>query len=167
MRPTYSGFQQGLHWATLGLFAVQLWTYPAIGRTHHAPHLGVPVDPADLRLHTLHALSGGLILVFALARLWLRRRDPVTPPPQHWPHQARLAGLVQGMLYAVLILLPITGVLKMYVLSAAGPVHVLLTRVLYGLLVLHVAGALLHALVWRDGALARMGIRLPFQKAVP
>lgn len=160
MRNSYSGLHQLLHWATLGLFFVQIWTYPAIGRTHHAAHLGEAVDRTDLFLHYVHAISGGLILLFALVRLWLRYRTPVAPPVYPWPVLATLSKLVHFALYATLILLPITGVLKMYVLSAAGPVHVFLTRVLYGLLVLHIAGTFLHVIGWRDNVLARMGVKI-------
>jgi cytochrome b561 len=163
-RPSYSPLHQLLHWATFALFLVQLWTYPAIGRTHHAPHFGVPIDPYDLLLHNIHAISGGLILAFALLRLWLRRKYPVEPPS--FPHHlfGMLARFAHILLYGTLLLLPVTGFLKMYVVSAAGPVHVLLTRLLYALLVLHIAGALMHAVVWRDGLLARMGLRLPLQR---
>lgn len=164
LRHAYSKLHQGLHWATVGLFLVQLWTYPAIGRTHHAPHFGVPIDPYDLLLHNIHAISGGLILCLALARIWLRYRFPVVPPALPHPLLRKLSSLTHWTLYATLILLPITGFLKMYVLSSAGIAHILLTRLLYVMLVLHVLGALAHALVWRDGLLARMGVRLPFQR---
>jgi len=163
-RNAYSGVHKLLHWATFGLFLVQLWTYPAIGRTHHAAHLGESISNADLIMHNVHAISGGLILLFALTRLWLRHREPVTSPSYPWPGLAALSKLVHYALYATLVLLPVTGVLKMYVLSAAGPAHVFLTRVLYGLLVLHIAGTLLHVVFWRDNLLARMGINLPYQK---
>jgi cytochrome b561 len=163
-RHTYSGFQQTLHWATLALFLVQLWTYPAIGRTHHAPHFGVPIDPFDLFLHQVHAISGGLILVFAIVRMWLRHRAPVMPPRFPYPALATISKLAHLALYTTLILLPITGFLKMYIISAAGLVHILLTRLLYALLVLHVVGVLVHILIWRDGLLERMGIKLPFQR---
>lgn len=53
----------------------------------------------------------------------------------------------------------------MYIISAAGPVHVLLTRALYALLTLHIVGALIHVVIWRDGLLGRMGVKLPFQRA--
>lgn len=163
-RSSYSGLHKFLHWSTLGLFLVQLWTYPAISRTHHAAHLGETVEQADLLLHNAHAISGGLILAFALVRLWLGHRAPIAPPSFPWPALAKISRIVHLALYATLILLPITGVLKMYVLSSAGPAHVFLTRILYALLIIHVSGALLHALVWRDNLLARMGITLPYQR---
>ncbi|WP_284180126.1 cytochrome b/b6 domain-containing protein [Rhabdaerophilum sp. SD176] len=163
-RHTYSGLHQSLHWATFALFLVQLWTYPAIGRTHHAPHFGVPIDPFDLFLHQVHAISGGLILVFAIVRLWLRHRTPVIPPRFPYPALSTISKLAHLALYTTLILLPITGFLKMYIISAAGLVHILLTRLLYVLLVLHVVGVLVHILIWRDGLLERMGIKLPLQR---
>ncbi len=164
MRVEYSPLHKVLHWATLLLFVIQLWTYPAIGRTHHAPHFGLPIDPFDLVLHNIHAISGGLILAFALMRLWLKRRYPVEAPPFPHPLLGTLARLAHIALYGTLLLLPVTGFLKMYIVSAAGPVHILLTRLLYALLVLHIAGAIMHAIVWRDGLLARMGVRLPLQR---
>lgn len=163
MRDEYSSLHKALHWATLALFLVQLWTYPAIGRTH-VDHPGMAVDPWDLQLHKIHMISGGVILAFALIRLWLRRRYPVEPPPFPHPLLAKLAHYAHIALYATLLALPVTGFLKSYIISAAGPVHVLLTRLLYALLVLHIAGALMHAVVWRDGLLSRMGLRLPLQR---
>jgi len=164
MRVEYPPLHKFLHWATFGLFLVQLWTYPAIGRTHHAPHFGLPIDPFDLLLHKLHLISGGLAFLLVLARLWLRWRHPVAPAEAAHPLLARLAGTVHFSLYALLILLPITGFLRAYIVSAAGPVHILLTKLFYALLALHVGGALVHAVLWRDNLLARMGIRLPFQR---
>ncbi|KAF0227418.1 MAG: cytochrome [Beijerinckiaceae bacterium] len=163
MRTEYSPLHKVLHWATLGLFLIQLWTYPAIGRTH-VDHPGMLVDPWDLQLHKIHMISGGLILAFALMRLWLKRRNPVAPPPFPHPLLETLARYAHIALYGTLLLLPVTGFLKSYIVSAAGPVHILLTRLLYALLVLHIVGAIMHAVVWRDGLLARMGLRLPFQR---
>ncbi|MCZ8375847.1 MAG: cytochrome b/b6 domain-containing protein [Beijerinckiaceae bacterium] len=165
MQERYSGTQQALHWATLVLFLVQLWTYPAIARTHHAPHLGVPIEPLDLVLHQIHALSGGIILLFVGLRLWLRFRHPIAAPSFPMAYFAKISNLTHIGIYTVLILLPITGFLKMYIISIAGPVHVILTRVLYALIVLHIGGALVHVIIWRDGLLERMGIKLPFQRA--
>jgi len=164
MRQTYTGPHQALHWLTLGLFLVQLWTYPAIGRSHHAPHFGLPIDPWDLVLHKVHTIAGVSILLFTLLRLWIRYRNPVSPPSVPGRFLPWLSGMTHAALYAVLILLPITGLLKAYFLSGAGPIHILLTRALYGLLAIHVAAALIHALFWRDRSMARMGIRLPFRR---
>ncbi|MCA0404725.1 MAG: cytochrome b/b6 domain-containing protein [Proteobacteria bacterium] len=163
MRDEYSSLHKTLHWATFTLFLVQLWTYPAIGRTH-VDHPGMPVDPWDLQLHKIHMISGGLILAFGLMRLWLRRKYPVQPSSLPHPLLATLARFAHVALYATLLLLPVTGFMKSYIISAAGPVHILLTRVLYALLFLHVAGVIMHAVVWRDGLLARMGVKLPFQR---
>ena len=139
MRGEYSSLHKALHWATFALFLVQLWTYPAIGRTH-VDHPGMPVDPWDLQLHKIHMISGGIILVFALLRLWLRGKYPVQPLSFPHPLLRKLARCAHVALYATLLLLPITGFLKSYIVSAAGPVHILLTRLLYVLLVLHILG---------------------------
>ena len=163
-RLSYSPLHQLLHWATLALFLVQLWTYPAIGRTHHAPHFGVPIDPFDLLLHKVHLISGGVIFVFVVARLGLRWLYPIAPARSVHPLLEWLAKAVHFSLYALLVLLPVSGFLRAYIVSAAGPVHIVLTKLFYILLALHIAGALAHAVLWRDGLLARMGVKLPFQR---
>ena len=163
MTETYSRLHKTLHWATVALFVVQLLTYPAIARTH-VGHEGMKIDPWDLRIHKLHMISGGVIYVFALVRLWLRWRHPVARPESTPLWMWRMASAVHISIYVMLLLLPISGFLKSYIVSAAGPVHVALTRVLYALLAVHVAGALWHAIVLRDGLAERMGLRLPFQK---
>ena len=89
----------------------------------------------------------------------ISRRNPV--------RTVLLAGLARAVhfsLYVLLILLPVSGFLRAYIVSAAGPVHILLTKLFYVLLVLHIAGSLAHAVLWRDGLLARMGFKLPFQR---
>lgn len=163
MSTSYSRQQILLHWATLGLFFVQLWTYPAIARTH-VNHPLMVSDPWDLRLHKLHLISGGILFVLTLLRLWLRWRSPVLRPGRMRPVIWRLAVAAHLALLATLLLLPVSGFLKSYIVSAAGPVHILLTRLLYGLLVLHIGAAFAHAVILRDGLLARMGLRLPFQE---
>lgn len=159
---SYSRLHIWLHWLTLIAVAVQIWTYPAISRTHHAAHLGLEIEPFDLVLHKVHAISGGLAFLFACTRLWLRWRKPISPPANLPVWQARAAAMIHFALYAVLLTLPATGFLRMYFLSSAGPVHILLTKALYLLLAIHVAAALWHAIVCRDGVVARMGLRLPF-----
>ena len=127
---SYSRPHIWLHWLTLVAVGIQIWTYPAISRTHHAAHLGLEIEPFDLVLHKVHAISGGVAFLFACWRLWLRWRQPIMPPPDQPVWQTRVAASVHYALYAVLLALPVSGFLRMYFLSSAGPVHILLDNVI-------------------------------------
>ena len=123
---------------------------------------------------------GLVIFAIVAARIVYRA---IYPPPALpgtmglW--ELRLAHLTHWLLYAVLIIMPVSGyimssgdkppinflglidVAKVPVSESAGKaaaiVHVLVTQfVLYGLIVMHLAGTAWHLFVRRDGALSRM-----------
>ena len=94
--------------------------------------------------------------------------DVVPADPADWSHPPFAGEVVDGYVWGrgavdmkgfaaiALGLLP-----EMTRSPLRRPIHILLTRLFYILLVLHIAGALMHAVVWRDGLLSRMGLRLP------
>lgn len=128
----------------------------------------------------LHKLAGLCVLVLTVLRLGLRAREPLPELPAHVSRlQQRVAGLVQVMIYLLLVAIPLSGWAMQG--AAGNPVKVFgaLTLpqispeslVLYGalreahgflaislllLIMLHIAGALYHGLVLRDGVLRRM-----------
>lgn len=136
------------------------------------------IDPdAKAQLLSIHAPLGFLILVLTLGRIawWWRadrKPDPVagTPALQH-----RSARAVHLLFYVVILGMCASGI-GMLVLSGAGPVifgaaegtlpdfrnylprvpHGLGARVMLTLLALHMAGALYHHFIRRDGLLRRM-----------
>jgi cytochrome b561 len=143
---------------------------------------GIAKDPPGPRVtaFNLHKSIGlTLLMLMALRLAWRARHAP--PPPLPMPvWQERLARATHGLFYATLILLPLTGYLgsefsgypvKYFgialpqwagknpamkeFLSAA---HLTLTWILLTLFGLHLAGAIKHAFIDRDGLLARMGI---------
>jgi len=103
---------------------------------------------------------------------------PAFPPMPRW--QATLARITHVLLYVVLLLMPLSGYLgsvwsgypvKYFGImlpdwnwknpalkDLASGVHLATSWVLATAVALHVAGALKHALVQRDGLLARMGL---------
>jgi cytochrome b561 len=145
----------------------------------------IPKQPAGLRADAfnLHKSVGLTILALMIVRLgWrLGHRPPPLPPIPAW--QARLAHAVQALLYVALFAMPVAGYLgsvwsgypvKYFGLTLPGwgakdvalkdamsAVHLGTSLVLVGLVALHLAGALKHALVDRDGLLARMGVGRP------
>ncbi len=134
-------------------------------------------------LFQYHKSVGFLILFLVLGRLFWRLREPVPEPPPGQPEwQTRAAALVHGMLYLLLLALPITGWLTVStskfqelpirffglfeIPKLMGPderlhdlfgeAHEVLVNLLLALLAVHVAAALYHHFVARDDVLKRM-----------
>jgi cytochrome b561 len=177
-RPTsLSWLQQVLHW----LMALLVLSMLFIGVT-----MVSTVRPRFLTLLSIHKPLGIAILVLALLRLGVRLRRGVPPLPAELPSihvvAAKLSHLV---LYVLLVAMPLIG---WAMLSAGGyPImffgslhlpailpqddrlyallrtaHTLLAYAFFATILLHVAGALFHALIRRDGVFAAMtgrGIR--------
>ena len=134
---------------------------------------------ANLWLYGLHKTLGLTALALVLIRLiWHRISPPPAPigPPSAW--ETRLAEGVHHLTYALLVLIPLAGWVyasatgldimfaDRWVIPPIAPVseawenaarltHSILTKVLMGVLALHVAGALKRAIAG-DGTLARM-----------
>ena len=168
----YTGTAKALHWTIVALLIVQFiaaWTMPDIKR-HTKPDT----------LINLHISVGVLILFVAVLRLTWRAGHPEPPPEDGLPPwQVQSARAVHWLLYALLFVLPVLGWLnaswrgfpvimfglelpKLLATRApgggwTGDVHALLAT--YGLLTLvglHVAAALYHYFIQRDGVLQRM-----------
>lgn len=138
------------------------------------------LTPTKLRFFSWHKWLGVTILGLACIRLlWRLRHAPPPYPPgmQGWQH--RTASSVHGLLYVLLFAIPVSGYL--YSLAAGVPVvylgviplpvviepnpawkpvfkqvHYWLNVTLLASVCLHVAGALKHALIDRDGIIRRM-----------
>lgn len=105
-----------------------------------------------------HILAGVAILLIALWRLSLRRSAPPAPHGTGLPD--RLARLTHWALYALLLAIPVAGLVAWIAGSRdAGEIHETLTTVLLALAGLHVAGALYHQLLLKDGLMRRMSLR--------
>lgn len=142
----------------------------------------IPKSPPGMRAgaFNLHKSVGLTILALMLVRLaWrLAHRPPALPAMPRW--QARLARATHAGFYVLLIALPVTGYIgssfsgypvKLFgiTLPSWAPrndavkewmsaAHLAIGWALAVAFVLHVAGALKHALVDRDGILRRMGL---------
>ena len=161
-----------LHWliaaAVLGLIGWGWWMQT------------IPKSPTGPRVDAfnLHKSVGMTVLLLMLARIAWRAGHPPPPfvPMPQW--QAQLARAVHLLLYVCLIVQPLSGYLGSafsgypvrffgFVLPAWAPkndalkdafsiVHLVDSWVLVGLLVLHLAGTVKHALLERDGSFRRM-----------
>lgn len=135
----------------------------------------------------LHQSIGFVMLVLAMARLYWRVTHAAPPPPGGMPVGQRVASfLMHGTLYLFLLGMPITGYIglaargreipvfglfdlphlvpRSFDLSAtAQDIHYYAQFALYALVVLHIAAALYHRFVLKDGVLERM---LPGRKTL-
>lgn len=151
---TYSRTQIVLHWLTVLLILAQFTLNGAIGAAWRAFRTGTEIafDP----LVAAHVFGGIAILVLALWRLVLRATHGV-PPAQGSAWAVRAAHWGHVAIYAALILVAISGGAAWFGgIEAAAEAHEVLKTVLLVLVVGHVAMALWHQFVLRDGTLARM-----------
>ncbi len=174
-----------LHWLSAGLVLVLL----ALGwfMVHGDLEASTKFD-----LYQLHKSLGFLSLALLVLRFGARaaERSPPAPPAMgHW--ERRLAGLAHGALYALLLITALSGWLRvssaiipipsrffdLFVIpNLVGPdaafsddmalLHYVASRLLIGLLVLHVAAALKHHFIDRDDVLSQM-LPMPRRFASP
>jgi cytochrome b561 len=169
--PRYSGPAIALHWllalALFGLFAMGLYM------------TSLPMSPARLKLYNWHKWAGVTVLALSFARLaWrLTHRPPAAVAMPAW--QARAAEAAHVALYGLFFAVPLAGwayssaagfpvvwfgVLPLPDLVAPNrelaeaikPLHRILAYTMAAIVVAHVAGALKHQFVDRDGLLQRM-----------
>lgn len=168
----YTGTAKVLHWTIVALLIAQFifaWTMPHIGRN-------TPVTTVI----SLHFTFGIIILAVAVVRLsWRVSHGEPLPEVGLPPWQVMTAHLVQSLLYLLLFVNPILGWLnasyrgmpivmfgfelpKLLAKGApgwgwTGDVHGLTANYLMLTLIgLHVAAALYHYFIRRDGVLQRM-----------
>ena len=167
----YTSTAIALHWLLavmiVGSFAVGLYM------------VDLPFSPQRLKLYNWHKWAGVVILTLSAARLlWrLTHRPPADAPMPAW--QARAAHAAHLALYALFFAVPLMGwayssaagfpIVLFGVLplpdfvpvsrelaDALKPWHGWLAKGLAAVVVLHVAGALKHQFLDRDGLLRRM-----------
>lgn len=175
----YGRTAQALHWAMFLLiaaaFGVGLWM------------AGLPVGPQRFRAVPWHKVIGITVLVFVVVRLLWRLRNPPPPMPAAMPAWERNAAHATHVaLYALMLAVPLSGWLMSSALGFSTvvfglkladllernrelgdtlkTVHYFLNKTLLALVVLHIAAALKHRFIDRDGVLHRM---LPWAQRTP
>ncbi len=167
----YTGTAIALHWllafALLGSWSVGLYMHE------------LPLSPTRLKLYNWHKWAGITILLLSAVRLaWrLTHRPPADLPMPRW--QARVAHAAHGLLYVLFFAVPLAG--WAYSSAAGFPVvwfgvlplpdfvspnreladtlkkaHEVLAMLMAATVLAHVAGALKHRFIDKDGLLTRM-----------
>jgi cytochrome b561 len=170
----FTPLQRALHW--LMAVCVLAMLFIGVGMVS-------TVAPSYLTLVNVHEPLGIAILILALIRLAVRLRYGAPPLPVDLPEPMKLAAhLSHYALYALMIAMPLIG---WAMLSAAEyPVvlwpsvwlpqilpqnetlhtalwnaHFYLAFIFFGVILMHVAAALFHALIRRDGVFDAMAPR--------
>ncbi|MGL6312654.1 cytochrome b [Vibrio sp. WXL103] len=160
-----------LHWlvalAFIGVFGLGLYM------------VDLPRSPDKFELYAIHKSVGLLILFVAAARIIWRLKEGAIQPASSLPAwQEKLGKAVHGILMLATIAMPLSGILmsigggraielfgleliaageKMPLLQqSANTVHTFAVNALLVIFALHVAGALKHQLIDKDGTLTRM-----------
>ncbi len=161
-----------LHWLTLVLLIAAF--------TLAISMVNMPFSPRKLEFYSWHKWVGVTIFLLAVLRLAWRLTNPGPLQPHgipRWP--PRLAGLSHATLYAILIVMPVTGwimssalnlpVVYLGLIPIPSPfgvdralgetmkvVHLSLAVALLVMVAIHALAALYHHLILRDDILRRM-----------
>jgi cytochrome b561 len=147
-----------LHWTVAVLVACQFLFSSGIERAWREFARG-RFEPEDFTVAAAaHMASGMLILALVIWRLVLRyRHGAPAPDPAEPPALQFLAKAAHFALYALIIILPLSGFFG-WVFGQSAPirVHLIAKTILLPLIGLHVVGALVHHFWWRTDVLKRM-----------
>jgi cytochrome b561 len=111
----------------------------------------------DDPLLTAHVILGVAIIVTTLARWWWRRRVGLPPwAPGLSAFERRWAHVTERLLYALLIVVPATGIALVLGDDDLLPLHVAGHIALYVVIAGHVGSILTHQLRRRDRLIRRM-----------
>lgn len=168
----YTSTAIGLHWlvalALVATFGLGLYM------------TGLPFSPDKLRLYSWHKWAGVTIFLLVLLRLvWRATHRPPAPPVGMPVWQQRAAAAVHGLLYVLMVAVPLSG----WLMSSAKGVqtvyfgvlplpdllakdkelgellaaaHQALNFTMAGLVLAHAGAAIKHHFIDRDDVLARM-----------
>ena len=176
MDPNPNGYRPPARWLHWLIAVLVLLMIPA-GLT--MVREGLPRGLQDT-LFLFHKNTGVILFVLMLARLLYRWRYPAPPLPASVPDwQRQAARLSHGLLYVLMIVMPVSGYVRVRadrypiegldalgigtllpkskaLANAAGTMHEICAFILIAILIVHVAAAAQHAMIRRDGVWSRM-----------
>jgi cytochrome b561 len=153
----YSALQIGLHWTIAAFVAFQLVFGEGMTRVREAAEEGLTPSGGDLALSAAHYWLGIAILVLVVVRVAVRLWKGASLHPSDMPSwMVWAARLNHRAFYAMLVAMPVLGLLTVYVSDEFGEIHTLGKPLFIVLIAIHVAAALYHQFIRKDGALRRM-----------
>ncbi len=147
----YSAAQIALHWLIAGGVLFNYVMSDGMGRALHQARAGQEVTAAGV---APHVLVGMVLVVLVIARIGLRlwRGAPAAGPGL----RGLVARVTHGLLYLLILLVPVLGALAWFAGAPTGGPHGALSNLLVLVAAAHVLAALWHHLVLKDGAMRRM-----------
>lgn len=159
---SYDAISRWLHWSIAGLVLLQFttglgWSFFERG------------SPGRLYLFRTHLASGYVVLALAALRIGWRLRRPAPPLPAMSRPLAVAARATHGLLYLAILIQPALGIVTASAWGKTlggwpGYLHIRLAYTIAAIVALHIAAALWHHFVWRDGLIHRM--RPPRERAL-
>lgn len=152
----YSALQIALHWAVAALVLFQIVFGESMEEFFDALEEGEAISPQDQFLGTAHYWTGLAILGLVAIRLMLRLSAgaPGAAADTNW--STKVAGVMHWLFYALLVAVPLSGLLAFYHWADLGDLHALAKPAFVVLVALHAMATLYHSTVLKDGTLRRM-----------
>lgn len=152
----YSSKQIWLHWIIAILIVTQFILHDGIVAQSDALENGLSIAPTLLAQS--HVVIGGLIFILALLRIYVRVTRGAPAAPDGEPAHLRfLAKATHVALYAVMVLMPISGGVAWFGgVEAAKAGHNLGKIALLVFVLLHVLGAIYQRFVLKTDVMRRM-----------
>ncbi|MCQ0989966.1 cytochrome b [Jiella marina] len=147
-----------LHWLIVLFIVVQFVDHEWMVDMWRATRRGAEIDFTTATWGWVHIVTGTLVLIAALLRLWDRYANGRPPYPAGEPNWALwLAKVTHVLIYAILILMPVTGLLAWnLMIGELAEIHELLWTPLLVLVGLHIAGSLVQHFYFKTDVLRRM-----------
>ena len=155
IRQGYSGLQITVHWVIALLVLFQLIFGESMTTVVDAVEENQTPDPTDQALASAHYWVGIAILVLVALRIVLRLAQGA-PEPVGTGLQLKAAKAIHALFYLLLIAVPVTGLLAVYVSPEIGDIHSIGKPLFIAFIVLHALGALFHHFKLKDETLRRM-----------
>jgi cytochrome b561 len=157
-RTGYSSAQIALHWVIAFLIVGQFVFHENMVEAWDTYRQTPDTQLISSLVVQAHVWGGLAVLAFAIWRLWLRTTRGVPAAPAEEPAVLRLAAHVTHVtLYALMILMPVTGAMLWFGgIGFASFLHGVLRVPLFFLILLHVAGGLVQHFYFRSGVLKRI-----------
>jgi len=156
-KPTgYTTTQIALHWIIFLLVAAQFVFHDAILEAWNQIARGE--TPAFSWLVSGHVFGGILILLLVIWRITIKikRGSPALPEDESRALQI-IGHATHGLLYLLLILVPISGLSAWFLnVGLAAQAHSLMKLPFLVLIALHLAGAIYQRVVLKSGVMERM-----------
>lgn len=157
---SYTLAQIVLHWVIAALVIWQLVFGESLPQAERLIRGGETVDATTSFFADSHLWAGFAILALVVVRLALRlSRGPAGGDGSG--AAAMAARVMHALFYIMLLMMPVTGILDYYFHLPTGGIHELGKPVFIVLIAGHVAAALWHQFVRRDGTLRRMLVPTP------